>query len=45
MRFEPQNIAILGASGAIGSAFVRLLAQKHPNATLSAFSRRGPPSD
>jgi NAD(P)-dependent dehydrogenase (short-subunit alcohol dehydrogenase family) len=39
MSFDPQNIAILGASGAIGSAFTKLLSQKHPHASLHAFSR------
>ena len=41
MSFAPQNIAILGASGAIGSAFTKLLTEKHPNASLFAFSRNG----
>ncbi|MDF1683244.1 MAG: SDR family NAD(P)-dependent oxidoreductase [Legionellaceae bacterium] len=41
MSFNPQNIAILGASGAIGSAFKALLSEKHPNASLFAFSRKG----
>jgi NAD(P)-dependent dehydrogenase (short-subunit alcohol dehydrogenase family) len=39
MSFDPQNIAILGASGAIGSAFMALLAEKYPKARLHAFSR------
>jgi NAD(P)-dependent dehydrogenase (short-subunit alcohol dehydrogenase family) len=34
-----QNIAIIGSSGAIGSAFVRQLADQHPQATIHAFSR------
>ena len=41
MTFDPQNIAILGASGAIGSAFVKLLSEKYPKASLFAFSRNG----
>jgi NAD(P)-dependent dehydrogenase (short-subunit alcohol dehydrogenase family) len=41
MIFNPQNIAILGASGAIGSAFVNLLSKTYPNASLFAFSRNG----
>ena len=34
-----QNIAIFGASGAIGSAFVNKLANKNSKATIFAFSR------
>ena len=41
MSFDPQNIAILGASGAIGSAFTVLLSKKYPKASLFAFSRNG----
>lgn len=41
MNFDPQNIAILGASGAIGQAFTSRLAQKYPAARLQAFSRSG----
>ncbi len=41
MSFNPQNIAILGASGAIGSAFKKLLSKKYPNSSLFAFSRNG----
>ena len=41
MIFDPQNIVILGAAGAIGSAFTNLLSQKYPNASLFAFSRNG----
>ena len=41
MSAEPQNIAIIGASGAIGSAFAKLLLGKYPNAGLHAFSRNG----
>ena len=39
MSFNPENIAILGASGAIGSAFTTLLSQKYSNARMFAFSR------
>jgi NAD(P)-dependent dehydrogenase (short-subunit alcohol dehydrogenase family) len=39
MSFNPENIAILGASGAIGSAFTKRLSEKYPNASLFAFSR------
>ncbi len=42
MSFNPENIAILGASGAIGSAFTTRLSEKYPNASLFAFSRNGP---
>lgn len=41
MKFSPQNIAILGASGTIGKALTALLTQKYPNARLFAFSRKG----
>jgi NAD(P)-dependent dehydrogenase (short-subunit alcohol dehydrogenase family) len=41
MSFDPQNISILGASGSIGSAFTKLTSEKHPNASLFAFSRNG----
>ncbi|WP_435237609.1 SDR family NAD(P)-dependent oxidoreductase [Psychromonas sp. PT13] len=34
-----QNIAVIGASGAIGRAFVNLLSSSYPSATLYAFSR------
>lgn len=39
MSFDPQNIAILGASGAIGNAFTKRLSEKHPNTSLFAFSQ------
>ncbi len=39
MSFSPQNIVILGASGALGKAFTILLSQKNPNARLLGFSR------
>lgn len=41
MNLERQNIVIIGASGAIGNAFTRLLSKKNPNASLFAFSRNG----
>ena len=41
MRFNPQTIAIIGASGAIGGAFVDVLKQNYPNANLFTFSRTG----
>lgn len=41
MSFDTQNIAILGASGAIGNAFATLLCEKYPSASLFAFSRNG----
>ena len=41
MSLNPENIAILGASGAIGSAFTKCLSQEHPNASIFAFSRNG----
>ena len=39
MSFNPESIAIIGASGAIGSAFVKLLSDKYPKASMFAFSR------
>ena len=41
MSFNPDNIAILGASGAIGSAFTKRLSEKYRNASMFAFSRNG----
>lgn len=35
------NIAIIAASGAIGSAFTRLLSRAHPDSSLHTFSRHG----
>ena len=35
------NIAIIGSGGAIGSAFVKQLANTHPLATIHTFSRAG----
>ncbi len=34
------NIAVIGGSGAIGNAFVRLLSSKHPCARIHVFSRQ-----
>ncbi len=39
MSFNPENIAIIGASGAIGNAFKDLISKKYPNASMFAFSR------
>lgn len=36
-----KNIAIIGASGALGKAFAVLLRDKYPDASLHAFSRNG----
>ncbi|MDF1796024.1 MAG: SDR family NAD(P)-dependent oxidoreductase [Coxiellaceae bacterium] len=41
MSFEIQNIVIIGASGAIGGAFVTLLSKKYPHASLFTFSQSG----
>lgn len=41
MTITPKNIAVIGSNGAIGSAFVRLLSKRYPDANLSAFSRSG----
>ncbi|MEL6722081.1 MAG: SDR family NAD(P)-dependent oxidoreductase [Pseudomonadota bacterium] len=41
MEFDPKNIAILGASGALGSAFTALLCKKYPSAEIYTFSRNG----
>ena len=39
MSFDPQNIAIIGALSAIGSAFTKLLSDTFADANLYAFSR------
>jgi NAD(P)-dependent dehydrogenase (short-subunit alcohol dehydrogenase family) len=39
MSFNPENIAILRAHGAIGSGCTKLLSEKHPNTGMFAFSR------
>ncbi len=41
MAYDPQNIVVFGASGAIGNAFTILLSEKYPNANLFAFTRNG----
>ena len=41
MNFDPKNIAIIGASGAIGGAFKKALSEKYPDACLYALSRQG----
>lgn len=41
MNEEFDNIAVIGSSGAIGSALLRLLSSQYPNASLHAFSRSG----
>ena len=41
MSFAPQNIVILGASGAIGRSVTALVAQKYPAACVLPFSRDG----
>lgn len=38
MNTIPENIAIVGAAGAIGGAFVKLTATQYPEATIHAFS-------
>lgn len=37
-----RNIVVIGSSGAIGSAFVKCLATRYPDATINAFSRQLP---
>ena len=41
MSLAPENIVVVGSSGAIGSAFSQHLSVKYPNATMSLFSRQG----
>lgn len=40
ISFNPRNIAILGASGAIGNALAMLMPEKYPSACVLKFSRR-----
>ena len=40
-NIRPKNIAVIGASGAIGSAFTKIIVDKYPVANLYAFSRTG----
>ena len=39
MSFNPKNIVIIGASGAIGSAFMKILTNKYSDLQIFAFSR------
>lgn len=39
------NIAVIGSSGTIGSAFIRKLSELYPDAQISGFSRNKPTSD
>lgn len=41
MSMKPKNIAVIGASGSIGSAFTAILTAKYPLARMHAFSRAG----
>lgn len=41
MSIKVRNMAVVGASGAIGSAFTSTLCDKYPDADLHAFSRNG----
>ena len=41
MHATPQNIAVIGCSGAIGRAFTKLLSNTYPQASLYGFSRMG----
>ena len=41
MTHTPQNIAVFGANGAIGAAFLRQLRQRQPHARLQAIARSG----
>ncbi|MFT5709295.1 MAG: aspartate-semialdehyde dehydrogenase [Oceanospirillaceae bacterium] len=36
------NIAVIGRSGALGSAFIQPLTELNPDATIHAFSRSAP---
>ena len=40
MSIEPKNVAIIGSSGAIGSAFTELVSKKYLTAKIHAFSQR-----
>lgn len=42
MSFKKENIAIIGASGAIGNAFTHLLRSQYPGAHISTFSQHSP---
>ena len=41
MEKTPVNIAVIGSSGAIGQAFVRLFSELYPQAHIHSFSRSG----
>lgn len=41
MKAGMRNMAVIGASGALGGAFAKLLCERHPGARLHAFSRKG----
>lgn len=41
MSIAPKNIAVVGASGAMGSAFTKILSDKYPDALLYPFSQHG----
>ncbi len=41
MSFNPQNIAIIGTSGAIGGALTKLIREKYSNAMINTFSSKG----
>jgi NAD(P)-dependent dehydrogenase (short-subunit alcohol dehydrogenase family) len=41
MILNLKNIAIVGSSGAIGSAFAKILSYQYPGANLYTFSRKG----
>ena len=41
MSIKQKNIVVIGASGAIGSAFANLLFRKYPDARIHLFSRNG----
>lgn len=41
MALDLKNIALIGASGAIGSAFMKILSRMYPQANLYPFSRFG----
>lgn len=41
MPLALKNIAVIGASGGIGSAFGKILSQQYPNANVYLFSRTG----
>lgn len=42
MNMEPNNIAIIGTSGAIGGALAQVFSSKYPHAEVHTFSQHGP---